>query len=81
MPCYQGLRECHPGTHVLPIFCLILWAQQGPLMGLVPLEATALPQLWVSTFQIRLQVLPCEPPLPTITLFSQLSHSIFPHPI
>ena len=50
-------------------------------MGLVPLEATALPQLWVSTFQIRLQVLPCEPPLPAITLFSQLSHSIFPHPI
>lgn len=50
-------------------------------MGLVPLEATALPQPWVSAFQIRHQVLPYEPPPPAITLFFQLSHSVFPHPI
>ena len=79
---FPELRECRPGTRVLPIFlCLILRAQQESLMGLVPLQATALPQPWVSAFQIRHQVLPHEPPLPAITLFFQLSHSVFPHPV
>lgn len=47
-------------------------------MGLVPLEATALPQPWVSAFQIRRQVLPYEPPPPAITLFFQVKSQRLP---
>lgn len=57
----RAKKVCHPGTRFLPIFlCFTLSPWVRPLMGLMPLEATALLQPWVSAVQSWHQVLPCE---------------------